>query len=155
MSRYMGPNKEKDIIYQIFNMEVNQGVCMKSLIMHIPHWDILLRGYSDIGNVDGKYSTISNIPYYKHVQIMVASMTIHNFIRNHAIKDFEFQLDEDDEDLLPLDYLKINESQEKLSIKQSRAISNYEMDVLRDCIAIFLFIKLYIEHEFFFVSFIF
>ena len=47
--------KKKDIIYQIFNVEVNQEVCVKSLIMHISHRDILLRGYLDIEKVDREY----------------------------------------------------------------------------------------------------
>ena len=51
-------------------------------------------------------------------------------IRNHAIKDFEFQPYGDDEDLLPPDCLEISESQEEPDTKQSRTTSNYEMNVL-------------------------
>ncbi|XP_038973723.1 protein ALP1-like isoform X1 [Phoenix dactylifera] len=80
-------------------------------------------------------STMPNFSYHKQVQIVVASMAIHNFIRNHAIKDLEFQPYDDNEDLLPSDCLEINEPQEELSAEQSQILGNREMDILRDHIA--------------------
>ena len=79
-----------------------------------------------------------NFSYHKQVQIVVASMAIHNYIRNHAIKDFEFQPYDNNEDLLSTDYLEINEPQEELRTEQSQITSNREMDILRDRIAALL-----------------
>jgi hypothetical protein len=53
---------------------------------------------------------MSNFPYDKQVKIVVASMTLHNFIRKHAIQDAEFQPYDDDEDLLPTDSFSDNEA---------------------------------------------
>ncbi|CAN6551344.1 unnamed protein product [Malus baccata var. baccata] len=50
-----------------------------------------------------------NFPFEKQVQILVALMTLHNFIRNRSMIDQEFQPCNDDEELLPLDMRKIIE----------------------------------------------
>jgi hypothetical protein len=57
-----------------------------------------------------------NFPYDKQVKIVVAFMTLHNFIRKHAIKDVEFQLYNDDENLLPTDSIGDDEAQDESSI---------------------------------------
>ncbi len=36
-------------------------------------------------------NNMPNFPYDKQVQIVVASLAIHNFIRSDAMKNFEFQ----------------------------------------------------------------
>lgn len=40
---------------------------------------------------------MNSFPYHKQVQIMVRSMAIHNYIRNHVIKDFRFEPYDNDE----------------------------------------------------------
>jgi hypothetical protein len=56
---------------------------------------------------------MSNFPYDKQVKIVVASIALHNFIRKHPIKDVEFQLYDDNDDLLPTDSISDNEAQDE------------------------------------------
>ncbi|KAL6289375.1 hypothetical protein ACE6H2_006885 [Prunus campanulata] len=44
---------------------------------------------------------IHNFPLEKQVQVVVASMALHNFIRIHSMTDVDFQPYDDDEELLP------------------------------------------------------
>ncbi|CAL2240641.1 unnamed protein product [Prunus armeniaca] len=44
---------------------------------------------------------IHNFPLEKQVQVVIASMALHNFIRIHSMMDVEFQPYDDDEELLP------------------------------------------------------
>ena len=62
-------------------------------------------------------------------------MALHNFIRKHAIKDAEFQLYDDDEDLLPTDNISDNEAQDESSIQQSDTSNENSMNIERDHIA--------------------
>jgi hypothetical protein len=78
---------------------------------------------------------MSNFPYDKQVKIVVASVTLHNFIRKHAIKDAEFQPYDDDEDLLPTDSLSNNEEQDESSMQQSDISNENSMNIERDQIA--------------------
>ncbi|XP_050121150.1 uncharacterized protein LOC126598830 [Malus sylvestris] len=56
-----------------------------------------------------------NFPFEKQVQIVVASMALHNFIRNYSMTDQEFQPYDDDDELLPLDMRKIIEMKRLLT----------------------------------------
>jgi hypothetical protein len=78
---------------------------------------------------------MSNFPYDKKVKIVVASMTLHNFIRKHAIKDAEFQLYDDGADLLPTHSINDNEAHDESSIQQSDTSNENSMNIERDHIA--------------------
>jgi hypothetical protein len=65
-----------------------------------------------------------NFPYDKQVKIIVASMTFHNFIRKHAIKNAKFQPYDDDEDLIPTDNTGDDEAQDESKIQGSKDIQS-------------------------------
>ncbi|KAK2633786.1 hypothetical protein Ddye_028578 [Dipteronia dyeriana] len=46
-------------------------------------------------------SQMPNFSFSKQVKIVIASMTLHNFIRIHSLKDQEFMPYDDDDELLP------------------------------------------------------
>jgi hypothetical protein len=69
------------------------------------------------------------------VKIVVASMTLRNFIRKHAIKDAEFQLYDDDEDLLPTDSIGDDEAQDESSIQEPETSNQNSMNIELDHIA--------------------
>jgi hypothetical protein len=73
-----------------------------------------------------------NFPYDKQMKIMVASITLYNFIRKHAINNAEFQPYNDDEDLLPTDSIGDGEAQDESSIQQSETSNENFMDIERD-----------------------
>jgi hypothetical protein len=84
---------------------------------------------------------MSNFPYNKQVKIVVAFMTLYNFIRKYAIKDTEFQPYDDDEDLLPTDSIIDNKVQDKSSIQQSDISNENSMNIEYDHIANLLMIR--------------
>jgi hypothetical protein len=59
-------------------------------------------------------------------------MILHNFIRKHAIKDAEFQLYDDDEDLLPTDSIGDDEAQDELSIQEPETSNQNSMNIELD-----------------------
>jgi hypothetical protein len=78
---------------------------------------------------------MSNFPYDKQVKIEVTSMTLHNFIRKHAIKNAEFQPYDNDDDLLPTNNIADNEAQDESSIQGSKSSNQNSMNIERDHIA--------------------
>lgn len=52
-----------------------------------------------------------NYPYHKQVKIVVASMAIHNFFRNHTLNDLEFKQYDDDMDYLPSESMEKEEEE--------------------------------------------
>ena len=68
-----------------------------------------------------------NFSFEKQLQIVVASMALHNFIRNHSMTDQEFQPYDDDDELLPPGHEE-DHSDENFTHKR-------EMDVERERIA--------------------
>ena len=79
-----------------------------------------------------------NFPYQKQVKIVVASMAIHNFIRNHALEDFKFKAYDDDGDLLPTEGLENEDAQEESSTQQLETSNENVMNVERDRISTLL-----------------
>ena len=73
-----------------------------------------------------------SFPYDKQVKIVVASMAFHNFIMKHVTKDAEFQLYDDDEDLLPTNSISDDKAQDVLSIQQSETSNENSMNIERD-----------------------
>lgn len=51
-------------------------------------------------------------------------MTLHNFIRKHAVKDSELPPYDDDLNLLPIESRGDDKAQEELSIQQSKSNEN-------------------------------
>jgi hypothetical protein len=76
-----------------------------------------------------------NFPYDKQEKIVVASMSLHNLIRKHAIEDAEFQPYDNDEDLLHIDNIDDNEAQDESSIQGSETSNQNSMNIKRDHIA--------------------
>ena len=76
-----------------------------------------------------------NFPYDKQVKIVVASVVLHNFIRDHEIKDAEFQPYDDDEELLPTDSIGNDKTQDESSIQGLETSNEIFMNIERDHIA--------------------
>jgi hypothetical protein len=68
---------------------------------------------------------LSSYPIHKQAQIIIACMTLHNFIRDNALYDDDF---EDHEDEFPEDF------HDEASI----GIDEYDMDAFRDFITVAL-----------------
>ncbi|KAM1040629.1 hypothetical protein ACFX15_029381 [Malus domestica] len=73
-----------------------------------------------------------NFPFEKQVQIVVASMALHNFIRKHSMTDQEFQPYDDDDELLPPGHEEDHRDEE---IVDENFTHRREMDVERERIA--------------------
>ncbi|RXH88217.1 hypothetical protein DVH24_042288 [Malus domestica] len=71
-----------------------------------------------------------NFPFEKHVQIIVASMALHNFIGNHS--DQEFQPYDDDDELFLLEH---EEDHKDEDIVDENSFHRREIDVERKKIA--------------------
>jgi hypothetical protein len=76
-----------------------------------------------------------NFPYDKQVKIVMASMTLYNFIRKYAINDTEFQPYDDDEDLLLTNSIIDNKVQDKSNIQQLDISNENSMNIEYDHIA--------------------
>ena len=69
-------------------------------------------------------------PYQKQVKIVIASMTLHNYIRRHAKRDRHFEKIRDNPDYCVEDETNIENEDETV-----RASNLNEMDNTRDLIA--------------------
>ena len=72
-------------------------------------------------------------PYQKQVKIVIASMTLHNYIRRHAKRDRHFEKIRDNPDYCVEDQTNIEDEDET-----ARASNLNEMDNTRDLIAVSL-----------------
>jgi hypothetical protein len=133
MKGYMGPYKgeryhlldfrrgsQSRVMHEIFNYAHSSLRCTIEITFEVwkNKWKLLY--------------CMLNFPYDKQVKIVVTSMTLHNFIRKHVIKNVEFQPYDDEKDLLLIDSICNDKAQNESSIQRSETSNQNSMNIERD-----------------------
>ncbi|KAK2662150.1 hypothetical protein Ddye_000724 [Dipteronia dyeriana] len=118
---------EKQVFIRLCNL-LSQAYCLQKVVrrenLHFPNppfrWKILRQ--------------MPNFSFRKQVNVVIASMALHNFIRIHSIKDQEFMPYDDDDELFPEE----GENEREILGEEQGTNSSHEreMDEERDRIAV-------------------